>query len=160
MKRKKNKKISFFGKLFDPRMFFLDFARINAWPVLLFYRMKIIYENDNAKKFRRNTGIIASNHTGFSDVPIIYSLMCYRRICFVTAKEVYKSKFSTGFYNAVGCIKIDRENPSIQSFKKITGCLDRGHYVGIFPEGSINKEQNLKMFKSGVVMMALMSGMS
>ena len=155
--KKKNKKYSLFAKLFDPKMFVLDFARLTAWPALLFYRMKVLYENKNAKKFRKHTGIIASNHTGFGDVPIIYSLMLYRRICFVTAKEVYKPGFSTFFYNSVGCIKIDRENPSIQTFKSITNCLDRGHYVGVFPEGSINREEAIKTFKSGVVMMALMA---
>lgn len=155
--KKKNKKYSIFAKLFDPRMFVLDFARLTAWPALLFYRMKVLYENKEAKKFRKHTGIIASNHTGFGDVPIIYSLMLYRRICFVTAKEVYKPGFSTLFYNSVGCIKIDRENPSIQTFKSITNCLDRGHYVGVFPEGSINREEAIKTFKSGVVMMALMA---
>lgn len=158
MKKKKSKKVSRFSKIFDPKMWFLDFARLTAWPALFFYRMKIIYENKNAKKFRKHTGIIASNHTGFGDVPIIYSLMLYRRICFVTAKEVYKTKFSSRFYNLVGCIKIDRENPAIQTFKSITNCLDHGHFVGVFPEGAINKEEALKTFKSGVVMMALMSG--
>ena len=155
--KKKNKKVHFLAKIFDPKMLLLDFARLTAWPALLFYRMKVIYENKSAKKFRKHTGIIASNHTGFGDVPIIYSLMLYRRICFVTAKEVYKTKFSSRFYNAVGCIKIDRENPSIQTFKSITNCLNHGHFVGVFPEGSINKEEALKTFKSGVVMMALMS---
>ena len=157
-KKKKYKKVPLLAKIFDPKMWFLDFARFTAWPALFFYRMKVIYENDKAKKFRRNTGIIASNHTGFGDVPIIYSLMLYRRICYVTAKEVYKTKFSTWFYNSVGCIQIDRESPSIQTFKAITNCLDKGHFVGVFPEGTINKEENLKTFKSGVVMMALMSG--
>ena len=156
--KKKNKKVPLLAKMFDPKMFFLDYARLTAWPILFFYRMKIIYESDKAKGFRKNTGIIASNHTGFGDVPIIYSLMLYRRICFVAAKEVYNNKFSTMFYNAVGCIKIDRSNPSVHTFKTITNCLDRGHFVGVFPEGSINKEEALKTFKSGVVMMALMSG--
>ena len=68
--KKKNKKYSLFAKLFDPKMFVLDFARLTAWPALLFYRMKVLYENKNAKKFRKHTGIIASNHTGFGDVPI------------------------------------------------------------------------------------------
>ena len=155
--KKKNKKITLLHKIFDPKMLFLDFARFTAWPVLFFYRMKILFENDNAKKFRKHTGIIASNHTGFGDVPIIYSLMLYRRLCFVTAKEVYKPGLSTLFYNAVGCIRLDRDNPSIQTFKNITNCLDRGHFVGVFPEGSINREEALKTFKSGIVMMALMS---
>ena len=156
--KKKNKKYSFLAKLFDPKMLLLDFARLTAWPAILFYRMKIYYESKEAKKFRKNTGIIASNHTGFGDVPIIYTLMAYRRICFVTAKEVYKPGFSTMFYKAIGCIQIDRENPSIQTFKNVTNCLDRGHYIGVFPEGFINREDVLKTFKSGVVMMALMSG--
>ena len=158
MKKKVNKKVPLLAKIFDPRMPLLDLARFTAWPVLFFYRIKLVFENDKAKKFRKTTGIIASNHTGFADVPIIYSLMLYRRICFVTAKEVYKNRFSEWFYKRVGCIKIDRENPSIQTFKTITNCLERGHFVGVFPEGKINKEEALKTFKSGVVMMALMSG--
>ena len=157
MKKKKNKKVPLIAKIFDPKMWFLDFFRFTAWPVLFFYRMNVIYENKNAKKFRKHTGIIASNHTGFGDIPIIYSLMLYRRICFVAAKEIYHTKFGSFFYKLVGCIKIDRQNPSIQTFKSITKCLDKGHYVGVFPEGSINKEEDINSFKSGIVMMALMS---
>ena len=43
--KKKNKKYSLFAKIFDPKMFVLDFARLTAWPVLFFYRMKILFEN-------------------------------------------------------------------------------------------------------------------
>ena len=48
-KKKKNKKISLFAKLFDPKMLLLDFARLTAWPALLFYRMKVIYTGTRKK---------------------------------------------------------------------------------------------------------------
>lgn len=53
---------------------------------------------------------------------------------------------------------LSEKNCSYSTPSNATDCLDRGHYVGVFPEGFINREDVLKTFKSGVVMMALMSG--
>ena len=87
--KKKNKKVPLLAKLFDPKMLLLDFARLTAWPALLFYRMKVVYENKNAKKFRKHTGIIASNHTDYFDCVALVATN-KRTIHFLAKDELLK----------------------------------------------------------------------
>lgn len=62
------------------------------------------------------------------------------------------------FLKAVGCIRIDRSNPTLQSFHTITDSLKNGELVSMFPEGRIQSAQSGSPFKSGMVLMAIRSG--
>ncbi len=60
-----------------------DFVRITAAPGLLWFRPKIIYENENAKKKIRGGALLISNHIGLFDPMYLMMAIWYRRHRFI-----------------------------------------------------------------------------
>ncbi len=139
------------------KYFLYDFVRINGWPLLLWFRSKLIYTNKETKKKFKGGLILMSNHISFMDPFYILSSILRRRHHFVATKEMFSSKFSNWWFkNAFLCIKIDRDNFSLGNFREITSHLEQGDMITMFPEGHINFEQSqVKAFKGGIVMIAL-----
>ncbi|MDE7405573.1 MAG: 1-acyl-sn-glycerol-3-phosphate acyltransferase [Clostridiales bacterium] len=155
----KNKK----GKIFSFKYFLFDFVRVTgAIPALVAYRVKKLYVTPAAKKKIKGGAILASNHIGFFDVSYLMTAVWYRRLHFVTIKEVYENKWSRmWFKHFTNVVAIDRENTSMSSMREIVSLLNAGKVVGIFPEGHINENDATKTigeYKSGAVLMAIMSG--
>ena len=155
------KKMSTFAKIFDPQMFCYDFVKWSAALIgLLDLRLKIIYESKKKPKdIFKGKFLISSNHMSFEDPVIITAAYFMRRVGFVATKELFDSKFKNFFFRKVmRCIEVDKQNVSMKTFKDVQERLDRGHIVCVFPEGTIHVEsEEHKTFKSGIVMMAMMS---
>lgn len=155
------KKRSLFCKIFDIKMWFYDFARVTGvLPVLIHLRPKRIFiEGKKPKKAYRGRYIISANHIGFTDPVIVLGGFWKRRVGFVATKELFNTKFKRFLFNHFGCIEIDKENPSVLAFKKVGEFLDRGHVMCVFPGGTVFHEDgdDIGVFKSGIVMMAVMS---
>lgn len=134
-----------------------DLCRWSGWPMLLWFRVKKIYENKNQKKHIRGGALIVSNHILYSDPMVLHTAFWYRRLHFVVMKEIFNNKFNTWLYSHCGCIPVDREKFSLKSLREITLRLQGGNLVGIFPEGhvSLNNDKPMQQFKSGAIMMAL-----
>ncbi len=67
----------------------------------------------------------------------------------------------TKFMYAVRCIPITREKPELQSFKSVKAILGNGGVVGIFPEGTRNKDgkkETTSDLKGGAIKFAQMAG--
>lgn len=158
-KTKKKQKVSKFFKIFDYRIFGYEFVKITGGlPVLIIFRVKKYFINKKIKKnLNHKPYIIASNHNGYSDILIIAATFWNRRLRFIATKDVFTNKINSFLFNFFGCIKIDKENVSLNTFKKAQDALMRGHCVPIFPEGTIDKKKDIIDYKSGVVLMALVS---
>lgn len=162
MPLKKKKKVSKFVQIFDYKMIMYDIGKFFAIiPTLLFLRLKIMHINKKRPKgLYRGKSIVVSNHTGYIDPAIIsYAFWC-RRINFVATDELFKVKGFGLALKAFKCIPINKENVSVKTFKEVKERLERGHLVGLFPEGQVETQDNLVAFKSGAAMMALMSSSS
>ena len=148
---KKNK-----AKLFSFRYLAVDFIRITgAIPTLLWYRPKVLYENENAKKKIRGSALLISNHNCFFDPIYLMLGVWYRRHRFICNREFYETKAKI-FFKLVRCIPIDIENFSLGSLKEITAALSSGELVSMYPEGHINDGSGeMRTFKSGMVLMAM-----
>ncbi len=161
MKKKKDKKVSKFFQIFDYRIFGYEFVKVTGGlPIVLWYRIKKIYVNKNQKKILNHQPyLIAPNHIGFTDIMIVANTFWNRRLRFVATKDLYTNKFRHFLFNKLcACIKVDKENVSMKTFKEVKDALNRGHCVPVFPEGTIAKEANSVIeYKSGVVLMALVS---
>lgn len=142
------------AKLFDPKKWFYDFVKFTgSIPVIIDLRMKRMY----IKKERgilKGKYIISSNHMSYSDPVIISAAFWERRVGFVATSELFESKFWSVFFKGVGCIPINKTNPSLQTFKEVKNNLDRGHITCVFPEGTVTRDESINTFKSGIVMMA------
>ena len=59
----------------------------------------------------------------------------------------------------MGCIAVDRQNTDIKSVKAAMKVLRRGGVIGIFPEGTRNRTDNLLLeFKPGACAIAKKDG--
>lgn len=153
------KKVSFIYKLIDPRMWFYDFTKWTGalFTVLLLRTRRIFITGKKKKGLLNGSYIISSNHMSYIDPIIISTVFPTRRISFVATKELFASEFWNIFFHALGIIKIDKENTSLSTFKEVEDRLNKGHLVGVFPEGQVTQTNEMNTFKSGIIMMAIMS---
>lgn len=140
--------------------FFYDFAVVTgAVPGLIWLRPKRIYENPAAKKHIQGGALIVSNHASLIDPIYLMFVLWYRRQRFVCMSELTKSSVSSLFFKLARCIPIDRDNMNFDSFREIVEILKNDELVSIFPEGHVNEGENdINRFKSGAVLMSVMSG--
>lgn len=134
-----------------------DIAKITgALPVVLGFRPKFIYENENAKKRIKGPVIYYSNHYSFFDPILLMVAAWNRRLHILVTREAYDKKVVHFFFRQFHCICVDKENFNMNSFRQVELYLKKGKAVGIFPEGGINvDEKSINTFKSGIVLMAL-----
>lgn len=154
MKSKKTKKIKTISKIFDFRMIFYDFVKITgAIPTIIFMRMKFKW----LKKSKPSTKpyLIVSNHVSYLDPVIISNAFWYRRVRFITTDYFFQKKASTLFFRSLGCIPVSKENVAVATFKEAKKTIDRGHCLCLFPEGGVERHEQIDNFKSGAIMMAL-----
>lgn len=156
----KNKKRNIFLRIFDIQYLFYDFVKLTGIiPILIFLRLKINYlEEKKEKGLFKGPAIIISNHTGTFDIIVILSLFWNRRISFVAKKDLFKKKIGNFFFKGVKAISLDNENVSLDVIKKAENAIYRGHLVGIFPEGHINLKNEMDEFKSGAVLLSIITG--
>ena len=153
----KKKERSTFSKVFDPKMWLNDFVRFTGiLPVAIDLRIKKTYIN-KTKDLYKGKYIISSNHISFIDPVIIMASFWMRRVGFLATTELFESKTANFLFKQFGCVPIDRNNPGVESFKKVADMLNRGHLMCVFPEGTVVHDDELGAFKSGIVMMAVMA---
>lgn len=160
-KKKQNRKVPKLLQIFDYRIFGYEFVKITGGlPIVLWYRIKKIYANKKIKK-QLNTKpyLIAPNHNGFTDIMIVANTFWNRRLQFVATNDLYTSKFRYLLFGFFACIRVNKQDVSMQTFKDVKSALNRGHCVPVFPEGTIAKteEQDIIEYKSGIILMALTS---
>lgn len=117
----------------------------------LYYNPKIINKEFIPKK---GSIVIASNHKHLFDQCL--TIMATKRpINYMAKKEYFDGKFAW-FFKFVGCIPVDRSKKDENSKKYALSVLDRGGAIGIFPEGTRNrnKKKILLDFKYGAVSLA------
>lgn len=117
----------------------------------LYYNPKIINKEFIPKK---GSIVIASNHKHLFDQCL--TIMATKRpINYMAKKEYFDGKLAW-FFKFVGCIPVDRSKKDENSKKCALSVLSRGGAIGIFPEGTRNrnKKKVLLDFKFGAVSLA------
>ena len=107
------------------------------------------------KNMIRGKAIFTANHRSNMD-PVLVYLKSYRRLRFVSKKELFKKKFPSWYLKQLGCIPIDRQNTDITATKEILKTLKDNKTVGIFPQGTRTQDEDMEI-KSGVCMFAIKS---
>ena len=144
--------------LFSFRYLIHDFVRVTAaLPGLLWFRPRILYAGKKQKQ--RGGVLIISNHIGLYDPVYLMFAVWYRRHRFICMREFYEKPFVAFLFRSFLTIPIDRKNLSMDSFRVITDSLQAGSAVTMFPGGHVDTDgSSLDSFKSGMVLMALRSG--
>lgn len=98
--------------------------------------------------------ILAGNHTGNTDALLM--LGGPKRIVHMMAKkELFKTKFTNAFFRSMACISVDRSIHDENAKSEAIKVLNDGGLIGIFPEGTVNKTNDIIMpFKYGAVSFA------
>ncbi len=101
--------------------------------------------------------LVIANHTSFIDPACMMYVLWYRRLYFVCHQAFVETKAGP-FFHAAGClIPINADNFSVGSFRSITESLRDGKAVTLFPEGHVNKGDEMLEFKSGMVLISMQS---
>lgn len=146
------------AKLFSFKNFFHDFVRITGSPVALWHRPKVVYTTEKARERLRGGVLLIANHTGVYDPILMMLAVPYRRQFFIISEEVMDKPFLGRLFRACRCIRIDRQNPNLATFREIISRLKDGEVISMFPEGHIHQDDGTAAFKSGMVLMAVRSG--
>ena len=83
-------------------------------------------------------------------------LKANRKMHFVAKKELFENKFMSWLLKGLGCIRLDRQGTDINATKEILKTLKENKTLGIFPQGTRSKEEDMEI-KSGVCMFAIKS---
>ncbi len=121
--------------------------------VILFkiiYRPNIIGKENIPKKGRV---VICGNHTNMMDIPLLFC-GTKRTIHFLAKDELFKGLGKPFFYS-MGCIPVNRRTKDKKSLESAIKELNEDKVIGIFPEGTFNRTEDIIMpFKYGAVKMA------
>lgn len=98
--------------------------------------------------------ILAGNHTNLIDAALM--LGGPKRVVHMMAKkELFNTKLKSKFFRSMGCISVDRSIHDENAKSEAISVLENEEVLGIFPEGTINKTNELLLpFKYGAVSFA------
>ena len=120
--------------------------------------LKILCKVEGAKLEsvpRQGPLLLVFNHVNFLEVPLIYTLLLPRNICGIAKKETWDNWFLRILAKAWGGIPIDRETPSISTFREAEKALKEKKILCIAPEGTRSGTGVLGKGHQGVVFIAL-----
>ena len=99
--------------------------------------------------------IVASNHISVYDPPLLCMVFPKLHVHVLACEALYEYPMLAILLRRLGCIKIDRNILDIESFHIMQSVLSRRESVGIFPEGGLARENELREFKSGTILAAM-----
>ena len=101
--------------------------------------------------------LIVANHLSWYD-PIILGVVLPRRIWFFTKQEMFSWPFVGGICRLTGQIPVRRGASDRAALEKALVYLQQGRAVMIFPEGTVERQEQMLAARSGAAMLALRSG--
>ncbi len=131
---------------------------VTTFFVSMFYKFVFglkIFGEDNLD-YRENY-IFASNHISYSDPPLIGSTVG-REIWFMAKKELFQNRLLGWLIRKYHAIPINRGEADRKSIRTISGKLDDGYSILLFPEGTRSRTGKIRKLKSGLGFMALQTG--
>ncbi|MBQ8468779.1 MAG: 1-acyl-sn-glycerol-3-phosphate acyltransferase [Clostridia bacterium] len=129
-------------------------------PITLLFPTKVLNKKNFPKKKSDKGYVVCANHYSNADVMIL-DIKFGRKIFYLAKKELFKNKFISWVLKSIGGIKIDREINDIAAYKTAIKTLKDKKPLGIFPEGTRNKngdDANVQEIKSGAIVFASKTG--
>lgn len=134
-------------------------ARLVCAPLLLLFRVQRVTPEGTPYTGRiEGSALLAANHVGFSDTFVLGATVWYRRMFFLAAEVVMRGKLRSWLLRGVGAIRIDRNAADIEAIRKSVDILKQGDLLAIYPQGGIEKNDQVQSLKSGVALIALQAG--
>jgi len=130
--------------------FYKSIKKLLTMPMKLVFNTKVTgLENIPDKPY-----ILAGNHRNMFDVVILITNID-DEIHFMAKKELFKLRILKNIFSKMGAFPVDRNGKDIKAIKESFRILKSGEVLGIFPEGTRNKTDNVLLpFKEGVTSIA------
>lgn len=106
--------------------------------------------------------IIASNHISYSDVFFLTHFLYQngRAPRYLGKESLFRTPIIGRIILAAGQIPVDRESKDAhKALNQAIACLNAGHLVGIYPEGTLTRDENLwpMVAKTGIARLAIIT---
>lgn len=119
-------------------------------PMKLFFDIKV-YGLENIPE---ENYVLAGNHKSIFDIPLLITSIP-DEIHFMAKKEVFDIMFFKIILNKMGTFPVNRNNVDISAIRTSLKILKENEVLGIFPEGTRNKSDDILLpFKGGVTKIA------
>ena len=92
--------------------------------------------------------IVASNHVSAID-PFLIIHATQRHIAYMAKVELFKNKIARFFLNVLGAFAVDRAKLSVSTIKTVLSLKQTNWVLGIFPQGTRDKEGSLENINKG-----------
>ncbi len=92
--------------------------------------------------------IIASNHVSALD-PFLVIHAVGRPTAYMAKVELFQNKIARFFLNILGAFAVDRNKLSVSTIKTVIGLKKTNWCLGIFPQGTREKDDNMKNINKG-----------
>lgn len=102
----------------------------------------------------RKPAVIAANHISGIDPPLLAAVFSVYPIAFMAKLELFQSWLGALYYRNVGSFGVDRDQLDKSTIKSAKAVLNKGWYLGVFPEGTRNSDGALQPLKKGAVYLA------
>jgi 1-acyl-sn-glycerol-3-phosphate acyltransferase len=96
--------------------------------------------------------IVACNHVSYLDPPLMGCLFP-RRISYMAKKELFEMPVVGPMIRALGAYPVDRHGSATAAIRRSLSVLEAGGAVGIFPEGTRNRDGTVAP-QTGVALLA------
>jgi 1-acyl-sn-glycerol-3-phosphate acyltransferase len=121
----------------------------------IFTRVKVI----NPENIPREGGVIvAANHLGIIDAPLMFLLLSRSDSTGLVAKKHRKNPLLRWIVEGAGGIWLNRDEPDSQAVRAARKHLQNGGLLGIAPEGTRSKTGEMAHGKTGVAYLADKAG--
>lgn len=118
----------------------------------ILYRVEIIGEDNIPSE---GNLIVIANHKHFLDPVFMLVAVKNRKIIPIAKQELFSVPILKFFMKKVGAIPVNRDNPSISTFRTVLSEIKAGNVLGIFPEGTRAVTYDFLTPKSGTTMFSL-----
>jgi 1-acyl-sn-glycerol-3-phosphate acyltransferase len=129
-------------------------VRTTCWLVFsTFYRLRAFgTENVPAD----GPVIVASNHRSYLDPPIVACVL-RRPVSYMAKEELFRLPILGSLLPHIEAFPVDRKRGDVSAVKRALSILKQGKVIGIFPEGTRNRDGRVPA-QTGVALLAALSG--
>jgi 1-acyl-sn-glycerol-3-phosphate acyltransferase len=117
-----------------------------------------INKQDFSKVPEHGPLIIAGNHIGSLEVPLLYVHLQPRKVIGLAKIETWDSRFMGWLFNLWNAIPVRRGEVDMDAIRACLGVLKDGNLLAISPEGTRSNHGRLLRAQPGIALLALRSG--
>ena len=128
-------------------------------PTLTLYYKTVMmaWRPDGLDNIPKKGAILAANHTSSADGVLMNSYL-WKPVRFLAKEELFSNPIKNFVMKGVGQIPIKRGGSDREAFQEAIHFLNRGSYIGIFPEGTRGDGKKFRDPHTGAIRLALISG--